>query len=56
MSLFTKQKQTHRHRTQIYGYQRGKWEWGRLEVEINRYTLLYSKQINNKGLPWWRSG
>ena len=24
MDLFTKQKQTHRHRKQIYGYQRGK--------------------------------
>ena len=24
MNLFTKQKQTHRHRKQIYGYQRGK--------------------------------
>ena len=24
MSLFTKQKQTHRHRKQIYGYQRGR--------------------------------
>ena len=23
MNLFTKQKQTHRHRKQIYGYQRG---------------------------------
>ena len=23
-NLFTKQKQTHRHRKQIYGYQRGK--------------------------------
>ena len=24
MNLFTKQKQTHRHRKQKYGYQRGK--------------------------------
>ena len=24
MNLFTKQKQTHRHRKQAYGYQRGK--------------------------------
>ena len=24
MNLFTKEKQTHRHRKQIYGYQRGK--------------------------------
>ena len=38
MNLFTKQKQTHRHRKQTYGYQRGKvggggmdklgvWDW-----------------------------
>ena len=26
INLFTKQKQTHRHRKQIYGYQRGKGE------------------------------
>ena len=26
MNLFTKQKQTHRHRKQTYGYQRGKGE------------------------------
>ena len=25
MNLFTKQKQTPRHRKQTYGYQRGKW-------------------------------
>ena len=51
MNLFIKQKQTHRHRKKIYGYQRGKgggginWEFG-----INRYTLLYIKQVNNKDL------
>ena len=43
MNLFTKQKQTHRHRKQTYGYQSGKgggvnWEFG-----INRYTLLSIK-------------
>ena len=26
MNLFTKQKQTHRHRKQIYGYQKGQVE------------------------------
>ena len=47
----TRQKQTYRHRKQIYGYQRGKvrirmdWEFG-----INIYTLLYIKQITNKDL------
>ena len=41
MSLFTKQNQTHRHRKQTYGYQRGK---GQVEgVWDYRYTLLYIK-------------
>ena len=26
MKLFTKQNQTHGHRNQTYGYQRGKWK------------------------------
>ena len=30
MNLFTKQKQTHRHRKQMYGYQRGKKDGGRI--------------------------
>ena len=43
MNLFTKQKETHRHRKQTYGFQREKvgginWEFG-----INIYTLLYIK-------------
>ena len=29
MNLFTKQKQTHRHRNQTYGYQGGEEEEGR---------------------------
>ena len=50
MNLYTKPKQTHRHRKQTYGYQRGKdgeinWVFG-----VNRYTLLYIKQISNKDL------
>ena len=28
MNLFTKQKQTHRHIKQTYGYQRGNGGWG----------------------------
>ena len=41
MSLFTKQKQTHKYRKQTYGYQRGKWGGGlNEEFAINRYTLL----------------
>ena len=50
MNFFTKQKQTQRHSKQTYIYQRGRrkginWEYG-----INRYTLPYIKQINNKDL------
>ena len=50
MNLFTKQKETHRHRKQTYGYQGEdgggiNWEQG-----INRCTLPYIKQINNKVL------
>ena len=32
MNLFTKQKQTHRHRKQIYDYQRGKWQGDKLGI------------------------
>ena len=46
INLFTKQKQTHRQRKQTYASQSGKgvginWDFG-----LNRYTLLYIKQIN----------
>ena len=44
MSLFTKQKQTHRLSEQIYDCQRGKVRGGmNQEFRINRYTLLISK-------------
>ena len=33
-----------------YGYQRGRWGGINWEFGINRYTLLYMKQINNKNL------
>ena len=51
MNLSTKQKKSHRHRKQTYGYQRGK-VWGGINQEfgINIYTLLYIKQITNKDL------
>ena len=48
MNLFTKHKQTHRHRKQTYGYQKGKEGRDKLGVWDYRYTLLYIKQINNK--------
>ena len=35
MNLFTKQKQTHGHRKQTYGYQRGKLGvWGGIDQEF----------------------
>ena len=42
MNLFTKQKETHRHRKQAYSYQRGNRGWGRVKlgVGINMHTLL----------------
>ena len=52
-NLFTKQKQTHRLREQIYGYQEGrvggegKIDW---EFDIDMYTLLYLKWITKKDL------
>ena len=41
MNLFPKQKETHRHRKQTYGYQRGKVGRGGINKEfgINTYTL-----------------
>ena len=51
MNLFTKQKQTHRRRKQIYGYQRGKGQEGiNQKFGSNICTLLYIKQIINKDL------
>ena len=51
MNLFTKQKQSHRLREQIYGYQgeglRGGIDW---EFGIDMYTLLYLKYITNRDL------
>ena len=44
MNLFTRWKQTHRHKKQTQGYQRGKSEGGmNWEFGINRYTLLDTK-------------
>ena len=51
MNLFTKQKQTHRHRKQTYGYKRGKGQGGiNQEIGSNIYMVLYIKQIANKDL------
>ena len=40
----------HRHRKQTYDYQRGKERGINQEMGINRYTLVYIKQINSKDL------
>ena len=52
MNLFTKQKQTHRHRKQTMGAtgDSGEWEEIKQEFEINMYTLLCIKQVSNKDL------
>ena len=46
LSLFSKQKQTHRPRKQTCCYQRGKG----VGVGISRYKLLYVNWINSKVL------
>ena len=44
MNLFTKQKQIHRLRERIYGYQWGRGRGrDRLGFEIDMYTMLYLK-------------
>jgi len=45
MNLSTKQKQTHRHRKQTYGYQQRNREGGEINWEfgINIHTVLYKK-------------
>ena len=45
MNLYTKQKQTHRHRQQIYGYQRGK---GGKEGQIRSMGLTDNKLLHIK--------
>ena len=49
MNLFAKQKQTHRHRKQTYGYQRGKGGGINEELGINRNTLLCNKIDKQQG-------
>ena len=47
MNLFTKQKNTHRHRKQTYGYQRGNPGRDKLGVwDEHLYTVMY--KINKK--------
>ena len=46
MNSFTKLKQTHRHRKQVYGYQRKEGGGINQWYGIKRYVLQYIKQIN----------
>ena len=57
MNLFTKQKQTHRHRKQTYGYQRGK-EWGRdkLGVSEQQVQTTINKIDKQQGLNYIAQG
>ena len=52
MNLFKKNRKSRRCRKQISGYQRGKGgiNW---EIGIDIFTLLYVKQITNKGLLYY---
>ena len=50
MKLFTKQKETHRHREQTWGCQRKGWGREGLGFGISRCKLLYREWINNKVL------
>ena len=63
MNIFTRQKQIHRLREWTYGYQGGRVGEGIVrELEINMYTLLYSKWTTRKDLQgtllnaMWRPG
>ena len=55
MNIFTKQKQTHRHRKHTYVYQKGKGMEGKIRSLGLTGTLLYIKQINNKD-PLYSTG
>ena len=50
MNLCTKQRHTHRHKKQTYGYERGKTVGGRInqKYRINGYILLYKNRKATK--------
>ena len=51
MNLYAKQKKNQGHRKQTNGYQSEREQGGtKKEYGINRYKLLYIKQISNKDL------
>ena len=52
MSIFTKQKSSHRCRNQTYSYQEGEGQGGGInwEIEIGIQTLIYVKMLHIKDL------
>ena len=56
MNVYTKQKQTHRHRKQTNSYQGGRGKGGGTNqgYGINRYRPLYIKWISNKDVLFHR--
>ena len=50
MNLFTKQKEAHRHRKQIYSYQRGKGRRIDWEIGIKAHILLYTGCVASRDL------
>ena len=48
--IYLQNRGSHWYKKQTYGYQREKEEGISLEIVIDIYTLLYIKQITNKGL------
>ena len=52
MNLITKQKETHKHRKQTYSFQTGRRGGKNQKSEINRCTIPYIKQVNNKDLEY----
>ena len=55
INIFTKQKQTHRHRKQTYSYQRGKGGRDKLGVRDQQIHTTVQKQINNRD-PLYSTG
>ena len=52
MNLFAKQKQRHRLRVKIYGYQGGRWARMNWEIGVDIYALPCVKQITNENLQY----
>ena len=49
MNLYTKQKQTHRHRKQTYGYQRVKWGRDKLGVWDQQIQITIYRTDKQQG-------